>query len=223
MTKYFASTFMQFTFNDSTTKCLREQHYNGVSDFPTFFPDGLGVDLTRGSMILLSWLSSKSLPRIYNDSTITFSYGQDGRFNSRRARIYHIEDDIIPKVMEKSVKCLERFYETSPTDCRHRSTEIQTVALKGGCLQRNNKKLSLWLRENSAWITWNVVEPLLKYVNEMSMEHPAISFLLWSTNDPRPDAKSLKLCRYMDSDVCRSCQTEGGTLHHVPFAWSKSL
>ena len=47
------------------------------------------------------------------------------------------------------------------------------------------------------------------------MEPLVISFLLHSTYDLLPNATNLKLWGYTDSDLCLSCKSDRGTLHHV--------
>ena len=66
------------------------------------------------------------------------------------------------------------------------------------------------------WKKWNDIEPIkLSWKSLIAMEALAISLLLHSTYDLLPNATNLKLWGYTDSDLCLSCKSDRGTLHHV--------
>ena len=75
-----------------------------------------------------------------------------------------------------------------------------------------------------AWTKWNDIEPIkLLWKSLIAMEPLAISFLLRSTYDLLPNAKILKLWGYTNSDLCLSCKSDWGTLHHVLSVCPQSL
>ena len=75
-----------------------------------------------------------------------------------------------------------------------------------------------------AWTKWNDIEPIkLSWKSLIAMEPLAISFLLCSTYDLLPNATNLKLWGYTNSDLCLSCKSDRGTLHHVLSACPHSL
>ena len=75
-----------------------------------------------------------------------------------------------------------------------------------------------------AWTKWNDIEPIkLSWKSLIAMEPLAISFLLCSTYDLLPNATNLKFYGYTDSDLCLSCKSDRGILHHVLSACLQSL
>ena len=67
-------------------------------------------------------------------------------------------------------------------------------------------------------------EPIkLSWKSLIAMEPLAISFLLRSTYDLLPNATNLKSWGYTNSDLCFSCKSDWGILHHVLSACPQSL
>ena len=74
-----------------------------------------------------------------------------------------------------------------------------------------------------AWTKWNVIKPIrLWWKSLISMEPLGISFLLHSTYD-LANATNLKLWGYTNLDLCFSCNSDWGTLHHVLPSYPQSL
>ena len=75
-----------------------------------------------------------------------------------------------------------------------------------------------------AWTKCNDIEPIkLSWKSLIVIEPLAISFLLHSTYDLLPNATILKLWGNTDLDLCFSCKSDRGTLHHVLSACPESL
>ena len=67
-----------------------------------------------------------------------------------------------------------------------------------------------------AWTIWNDIKPIeLSWKSLIAMEPLAISFLLRSTYDLLPNVTNLKLWGYTNSDLCSSCKSDRGILHHI--------
>ena len=67
-----------------------------------------------------------------------------------------------------------------------------------------------------AWTKWNDIEPIkLSSKTLIAIESLVISFLLRPTYDLLPNATSLKLWGYTNSDLCFLCESDWGTLCHV--------
>ena len=75
-----------------------------------------------------------------------------------------------------------------------------------------------------AWTKWNDIESIkLSWKFLIAMEPRAISFLLHSTFDRLPNVTYQKLWGYTNLDLCFSCKSDWGTLHHVLSSCPQSL
>ena len=71
---------------------------------------------------------------------------------------------------------------------------------------------------------WNDIEPIkLSWKSLIAMEQLSLSFLLHATHDLLPNATNLKLWGFTDLDLCFSCKSDRGTLHHVLSACPQSI
>ena len=90
--------------------------------------------------------------------------------------------------------------------------------------EEQSKANAVTQAKQCAWTKWNDIEPIkLSWKSLIAKEPLVISFLLHSTYDLLPNATNLKLWGYTNLDLCLSCKSERGTLHHVLSACPQSL